>query len=166
MSTPTTPPEDFAAAYVCLRLAMRGRVLQNATSLWPDMIRSHVAAAPSASLVTPRDTIAPRWQRSARLGDRRYGRLKNLIAYVETDRCAADAVSVVTGCILRRRRLKWMKISPEDLPGTPSRKAICARCGELIRDGREVHGEEVLCRACATQAYCRTLAPALKGQVP
>lgn len=145
---------------------------------------------------------------------------KNLFAYVETDRCAADAVCVVTGCTLGRRRLKWIdygkmaatfvdlargravrvslratapharcdedarafwqpwrdeeifeltgvtvEIPPEDLPGPPSRKAICARCGELIRDGREAHGEEVLCRACAGQPYYRIVAPASRGQL-
>ncbi len=33
---------------------------------------------------------------------------RDLIAYVEADRCVADAVGVVTGCKLGRRRLKWM----------------------------------------------------------
>ena len=33
---------------------------------------------------------------------------KDLIVYVEMDRCVADAVYVVTGCSLGRRRLKWM----------------------------------------------------------
>ena len=33
---------------------------------------------------------------------------KRLIVYVETDRCAADAVASVTGCKLGRRTLKYM----------------------------------------------------------
>ena len=33
---------------------------------------------------------------------------KDLIVYVECDRCLADAIGIVTGCNLGRRRLKWM----------------------------------------------------------
>lgn len=33
---------------------------------------------------------------------------RDLIVYVEMDRCASDAVSVVTGAKLGRRRLKWV----------------------------------------------------------
>lgn len=33
---------------------------------------------------------------------------RDLIVYVECDRCLADAIGIVTGCNLGRRRLKWM----------------------------------------------------------
>ncbi len=33
---------------------------------------------------------------------------KNLIVYVEIDRCATDAIQSVTGCSLGKRSLKWM----------------------------------------------------------
>lgn len=33
---------------------------------------------------------------------------RDLVVYVEMDRCASDAVSVVTGATLGRRRLKWV----------------------------------------------------------
>jgi formylmethanofuran dehydrogenase subunit E len=33
---------------------------------------------------------------------------RDLVVYVEMDRCASDAVAVVTGVTLGRRRLKWM----------------------------------------------------------
>lgn len=33
---------------------------------------------------------------------------RDLIVYVETDRCLADAIGTVTGCKIGRRRLKWM----------------------------------------------------------
>jgi len=33
---------------------------------------------------------------------------RDLVVYVEMDRCASDAVSVVTGVTLGRRRLKWV----------------------------------------------------------
>ncbi len=45
-------------------------------------------------------------------------------------------------------------IPPEDLPGWPTRKAVCAVCGETVMDGREVKkGTKTLCKACANGAY-------------
>ncbi len=51
--------------------------------------------------------------RMARLGCRALGlddppSYRDLLVYVEMDRCASDAVSVVCGVTLGRRRLKWM----------------------------------------------------------
>lgn len=51
--------------------------------------------------------------RMARYGCRELGiddprSYRDLIVYVEMDRCASDAVSVVTGVTLGRRRLKWV----------------------------------------------------------
>lgn len=51
--------------------------------------------------------------RIARLGLMQFGitepeKYKDLIIYVESDRCLADAVSAVCGCSLGRRRLKWI----------------------------------------------------------
>jgi formylmethanofuran dehydrogenase subunit E len=43
-----------------------------------------------------------------------------------------------------------------DLPGPPSSSVECARCGEEVKDGREVsRNGEALCRACAGDAYYR-----------
>jgi len=42
------------------------------------------------------------------LGIQEPHRYRDLVVYVEMDRCASDAVSVVTGCTLGRRRLKWV----------------------------------------------------------
>lgn len=143
---------------------------------------------------------------------------RDLIVYVEMDRCAADAIASVTGRRLGRRTLKVVDygkmaatfvdlrngrairvsvpevtrelarrcagnepkpyvaaylelpdeellrieevvvdIPPEDLPGRPVHKAICAKCGERINDGREVRlNGQVLCKACAYGAYYRT----------
>jgi len=133
---------------------------------------------------------------------------RDLIVFVENDRCLSDAVSVVTGCLSGRRRLKhkdygksaasfldisngkafrvssrsWQKIPegedpleflnripdgelfkteevkievpPEDLPGKPSGKAQCSKCGEIITDRREVvKDSQVLCKACAGTPY-------------
>jgi len=51
--------------------------------------------------------------RMARYGCRALGiddplKYRDLIVYVEMDRCASDAVSVVAGVSLGRRRLKWV----------------------------------------------------------
>lgn len=51
--------------------------------------------------------------RMARYGCRELGvddpqKYRDLVVYVEMDRCASDAVSVVAGVTLGRRRLKWM----------------------------------------------------------
>jgi formylmethanofuran dehydrogenase subunit E len=51
--------------------------------------------------------------RMARYGCRELGiddppSYRDLVVYVELDRCASDAVSVVTGARLGRRRLKWV----------------------------------------------------------
>ncbi|MBI2865544.1 MAG: formylmethanofuran dehydrogenase [Chloroflexi bacterium] len=42
------------------------------------------------------------------LGIQEPHRHRDLVVYVETDRCPADAIGVVTGCTLGRRRLKWL----------------------------------------------------------
>jgi formylmethanofuran dehydrogenase subunit E len=47
-----------------------------------------------------------------------------------------------------------MRLAPEDLPGPSRRKIACARCGQVVRDGREVvHDGEPLCRPCGQGAY-------------
>jgi formylmethanofuran dehydrogenase subunit E len=41
-----------------------------------------------------------------------------------------------------------------EMPGPTKKKATCTRCGQVVRDGREVvDGDEVLCRPCAGEAY-------------
>jgi formylmethanofuran dehydrogenase subunit E len=41
-----------------------------------------------------------------------------------------------------------------DLPGPPRRHAVCARCGQVVRDGKEVRqGETTLCRPCGEESY-------------
>ena len=55
-------------------------------------------------------------------------------------------------------------IPETDLPGSPQQRAICARCGERVMDGREVvvHGT-ILCRACARNGYYRLVGSAGNG---
>ena len=41
-----------------------------------------------------------------------------------------------------------------DLPGPTRRKVTCDRCGQMVRDNREVaENGEILCKPCATGAY-------------
>jgi formylmethanofuran dehydrogenase subunit E len=45
-------------------------------------------------------------------------------------------------------------VHDEDLPGPTRYKAICTRCGQVVRDKREVdRSGETLCRPCAEGAY-------------
>ncbi len=45
-------------------------------------------------------------------------------------------------------------ISECDLPGPTRKKVRCSRCGQVVRDEREiVVGNEILCRPCAHGAY-------------
>jgi formylmethanofuran dehydrogenase subunit E len=47
-------------------------------------------------------------------------------------------------------------IPQTDLPGAPTRKAVCVTCGETVMDGREVRqGDKVLCRGCTGAPYYR-----------
>jgi formylmethanofuran dehydrogenase subunit E len=147
-----------------------------------------------------------------------YPQLKQLIVFIEMDRCTGDAVAHVTGVKLGRRSLKFVDygimaatfinletaqayrvisseeardlapmyarpgldqrqqqleayrvmpdsvlfrvqevevdLSPYDLPGPTRRKVACARCGQIVRDYREVIRDGLaLCRPCAGGAY-------------
>jgi len=54
-------------------------------------------------------------------------------------------------------------LPPWDLPGPPRRKAVCTRCGQVVRDGKErICGHEVLCRPCAGEGYFQIIT----GQSP
>lgn len=51
-----------------------------------------------------------------------------------------------------------VEIPPADLPGNPTRRAVCDSCGERVMDGREVReGDKTLCRACAHGKYYREI---------
>ena len=41
-----------------------------------------------------------------------------------------------------------------EMPGPPRRHATCDRCGQRVRDGREMQaGDETLCRICGGESY-------------
>ena len=144
--------------------------------------------------------------------------LKQLIVFVEMDRCTGDAVAYVTNAKLGRRSLKFVdygimaatllnletgrafriisteesrelaalyapgepnrrgqqleaykvmpdsamfrvqevkvNLSPFDMPGPTRRKTTCMKCGQVVRDNREVSQNGfVYCRPCASGAY-------------
>ncbi len=68
---------------------------------------------------------------------------RDLVVYVEMDRCIADAISVVTGCTLGKRRLKfvdWGKVAATfvDLQQEYAlRVAVSPEC-PYPEDGREI----------------------------
>lgn len=60
--------------------------------------------------------------------------------------------SIAEERLLEIRRVR-VRMPPEDLPGESLREVFCARCGELVRDGRDQEaGGEILCRPCAAGA--------------
>jgi formylmethanofuran dehydrogenase subunit E len=47
-----------------------------------------------------------------------------------------------------------VKIDECDLPGPTRYKALCSRCGQVVRDQREViKNGQVLCKPCAQDSY-------------
>jgi formylmethanofuran dehydrogenase subunit E len=147
-----------------------------------------------------------------------YPQLKNLIVYIEMDRCTGDAVAFVSNAKLGRRSLKFadygimaatfinlesgqafrvisteesrdlaglyapgesdrrqqqteaykgmpdsvmfrvqevkVDLTPFDLPGPTRQKATCMKCGQVVRDNREVRQNGfVYCRPCTSGAY-------------
>jgi formylmethanofuran dehydrogenase subunit E len=50
---------------------------------------------------------------------------------------------------------------PGDMPGKPTRRVTCSRCGETIMDGRDIQAADgVVCQPCQTEKrYYRVLAP-------
>lgn len=144
--------------------------------------------------------------------------IKKLIVYIEMDRCAADAISYVTGVKLGRRSLKFIDngimaatfvnletkkafrilskessrhlakslapgiqdvrqqqleaykrmtleelffieevivdVPANDMPGPTRFKAVCEKCGQVVRDKKEVmKNNKILCRPCALGRY-------------
>lgn len=61
---------------------------------------------------------------------------KNLVVYVEIDRCATDAIQSVTGCSLGKRSLKWMDfgIMAATFVHLPTKKAFRILAKEEARE--------------------------------
>lgn len=66
------------------------------------------------------------------------------------------AYHVMPDAVMFRVQEVEVNLSELDLPGPTRRKVACARCGQVVRDGREVHRSGMaLCRPCAHGAYFR-----------
>ncbi len=69
-----------------------------------------------------------------------------------------EAYRVMPDSVLFRVQEVEVDLSPYDLPGPTRRKVTCARCGQVVRDHREVvQGGLALCRPCAGGAYFKAV---------
>jgi len=51
-------------------------------------------------------------------------------------------------------------LADEEMPGPPKCHTVCSRCGQMVRDGKEVHvGHEVICRPCSDMSYFKIIKP-------
>lgn len=50
-----------------------------------------------------------------------------------------------------------VELKNEDLPGKPTRSAVCEICHEKVMDGRDIDQGKVLCKACAEGSYYKKL---------
>ena len=65
-----------------------------------------------------------------------------------------EAYKRMPDSVLFRVQEVRVDISEYDLPGPTRRRATCSRCGQVVRDNREVtKNREVLCKPCAEGAY-------------
>jgi formylmethanofuran dehydrogenase subunit E len=47
-----------------------------------------------------------------------------------------------------------------DMPGPPKRHIVCERCGQMIRDGKEIEREQdIICRPCSEESYFKVIVP-------
>ena len=57
-------------------------------------------------------------------------------------------------CVLFRVQKVSVRIDEFDLPGPTRKKTACSRCGQIVRDAREVTiNGQVLCKPCTEQSY-------------
>ncbi len=65
-----------------------------------------------------------------------------------------EAYKRMPDSVLFRVQQVKVKVGEFDLPGPTRRKVFCQRCGQVVRDSREVNRDNhVLCRPCAEGAY-------------
>jgi formylmethanofuran dehydrogenase subunit E len=56
--------------------------------------------------------------------------------------------------VLFRVQQVQVRVRDEDLPGPTRQKIVCTRCGQVVRDGRQVENQgRILCKPCAGNAY-------------
>jgi formylmethanofuran dehydrogenase subunit E len=79
-----------------------------------------------------------------------------IYAPLEADKRAAQLVSyrIMPDSVLFRVQEVQVDLTPFDLPGPTRRKVTCVRCGQVVRDNREVvKGDLPYCRPCAGGGY-------------
>jgi formylmethanofuran dehydrogenase subunit E len=65
-----------------------------------------------------------------------------------------EAYKRMSDSVLFRVQQVQVDMSEYDMPGPTRRKATCRRCGQVVRDRREVIQDgEILCKPCACGAY-------------
>jgi formylmethanofuran dehydrogenase subunit E len=65
-----------------------------------------------------------------------------------------EAYKRMPDSVLFRVQQVKVKINECDLPGPTRYKALCSRCGQVVRDQREViQNGEVLCKPCSQESY-------------
>jgi len=68
--------------------------------------------------------------------------------------CQLEAYKRMPDSVLFRVQKVQVKLDVCDLPGPTRRKAVCSRCGQVVRDHREtVEDGQVLCRPCTDVCY-------------
>ena len=65
-----------------------------------------------------------------------------------------EAYKRMPDSVLFRVQQVKVKIKECDLPGPTRYKALCSRCGQVVRDQREIiRNGEVLCKPCSQESY-------------
>ncbi len=65
-----------------------------------------------------------------------------------------EAYKIMPDRVMFRVQEVKVDLTPFDLPGPTRRKVACARCGQMVRDGREIIWDgRPHCRPCAPGAY-------------
>jgi formylmethanofuran dehydrogenase subunit E len=65
-----------------------------------------------------------------------------------------EAYKRMPDCVLFRVQRVKVAVPDEDLPGPTRYKAVCSRCGQVVRDRREViKGGRVFCAPCTDDVY-------------
>jgi formylmethanofuran dehydrogenase subunit E len=65
-----------------------------------------------------------------------------------------EAYKRMPDSVLFRVQQVEVEIKDADMPGPTRYKAICSKCGQVVRDRREVRQDgRVLCKPCASEVY-------------
>jgi formylmethanofuran dehydrogenase subunit E len=74
--------------------------------------------------------------------------------FVEKSKQQLEAYMRMPDSVLFRVQKVQITVDEVDLPGPTRKKVPCRRCGQVVRDGREVIRDgELLCRLCTDEVY-------------